>query len=473
MPIKDDSLETYGRKHPVPQNVMDVEFKVVGDLTVRQLMYLFAGGILVYILLKSGLPGFWRWALMISSGGLSIAVAFVPFQERGLDRWLISFTKGIIAPNQRVWKKSYAPPIYFISDYAEIIKNEIMTLTPAKSRSKLDEYLGNLPQDQTQFEIEEQKRLRMVSDMFAIVKTSEIQKDEIESKGEFVTALETKQVDRTMTHLPSRLKGEIKIETSSSLPPAIVFEDIKELEKQEKKLSSGIEDLVKLTQKVKRQFAQKDLSPKHKKNRLAFFRRKKEELLKEKKRIAQELSTSQEKLVKYSKSSERSALEKQIENLANQNEQMEKHLKVLEKELDKLVKAQGNLQKVTPVLPDDEPREPLPSLKEKQSKPQEFVMAQTPAPPIEESKEQSQNIVHGTVKARDGQLLEGAVVIIKDHKGDVERALQTNKLGQFKTQTPLSNGKYSVEVIKGGQQFDIISIDAMGKPLQSVYLVGK
>lgn len=53
MPIKEET-ETVGRKHPVPQNVMDVEFKVVGDLTVRQVMYLFIGGILIFIFSDQG-----------------------------------------------------------------------------------------------------------------------------------------------------------------------------------------------------------------------------------------------------------------------------------------------------------------------------------------------------------------------------------------------------------------------------------
>ena len=63
--------------------------------------------------------------------------------------------------------------------------------------------------------------------------------------------------------------------------------------------------------------------------------------------------------------------------------------------------------------------------------------------------------------------------MVKDVKGDVVRALKTNKLGQFKTQTSLNNGRYTVEAIKGGENFDIISIEARGVPLPQLTLIGK
>src|SRR3990167_9386954 len=102
MPIQETSVPTNaGRQHPVPQNVMDVEFKVVGNLTIRQLFYLFIGGVLIYIFIKSGLPKFWRYSFISISGLISFAVAFIPYEERGLDKWLVSFIKAMGSPTQR------------------------------------------------------------------------------------------------------------------------------------------------------------------------------------------------------------------------------------------------------------------------------------------------------------------------------------------------------------------------------------
>jgi len=59
-----------------------------------------------------------------------------------------------------------------------------------------------------------------------------------------------------------------------------------------------------------------------------------------------------------------------------------------------------------------------------------------------------------------------------DKYGDAIKALKSNKLGQFRTQTPVLNGKYTVEVIKGGEKFDIISVEAKGDPLDAIYIIG-
>ena len=81
MPIREDNqnpLELLaemsggsGRKHSVPQNVMDVEFKVVGDITLRQLGFLCLGGVFGYIFYNSGLPSF--WALILA--GFSVIIS--------------------------------------------------------------------------------------------------------------------------------------------------------------------------------------------------------------------------------------------------------------------------------------------------------------------------------------------------------------------------------------------------------------
>ena len=161
MPIKEESLEANaGQKHPVPQNVMDVEFKVVGDLTLRQVMYIAFGGVTAYFLYKTGLPNFWKYILMGISLITGTTVAFVPIQERGLDKWLVIFINSIVNPTQMIWRKSvnYAS-VSFLSNYdqLQIIKNEMVSLTPIKNRNRLEEYLGMIENTQDsnydQFEI--------------------------------------------------------------------------------------------------------------------------------------------------------------------------------------------------------------------------------------------------------------------------------------------------------------------------------
>ena len=122
MPISDTQEQTAHRQHPVPQNIMSVEFKLVGDLTVRQFVYLVVGGITVYLSFISKLPFLWKWSIIFFGGFGGLGLAFVPFGDRGLDQWIKNFIKSVSSPTQKVWKKTPMLPQYFLSDYAHLLK---------------------------------------------------------------------------------------------------------------------------------------------------------------------------------------------------------------------------------------------------------------------------------------------------------------------------------------------------------------
>lgn len=92
-------------QHPVPQNVTTFQFRLVGDMTIRQFGYLVGGIIVGYLCSKLPLPFFFTWPLAISSGLLGFGLAFVPVEERPMDVWIASFFKNIYSPTQWVWQK--------------------------------------------------------------------------------------------------------------------------------------------------------------------------------------------------------------------------------------------------------------------------------------------------------------------------------------------------------------------------------
>lgn len=72
------------------------------------------------------------------------------------------------------------------------------------------------------------------------------------------------------------------------------------------------------------------------------------------------------------------------------------------------------------------------------------------------------NVICGLIKTAEGNLVDGAILDIKDQNGFVVRALKTSKLGQFRTATPLPNGTYELSIEKEGLNFDIIKLDLSG-----------
>jgi hypothetical protein len=138
MPLADAPQSN--RQHAVPQNIMDVEFKLIGDLTMRQFSYLLLCGILSYVSFVAVI-GIFKVPLGVTFGLLGLGLAFLPIGERGLDDWIASFIRAINSPTQRMWKKEPEIPFAFSYRSLDVVKQELITLAPTSSRRKLEEYL--------------------------------------------------------------------------------------------------------------------------------------------------------------------------------------------------------------------------------------------------------------------------------------------------------------------------------------------
>jgi len=102
-----------------------------------------------------------------------------------------------------------------------------------------------------------------------------------------------------------------------------------------------------------------------------------------------------------------------------------------------------------------------------------IVTAQTAANlPFPEPPKQP-NILTGMVLDKDGQIIAGAILEIRDQNNLPVRALKTNQLGQFTIATPLANGTYEIETEKEGYKFDIIKIEAKGEVIKPIKIQAK
>ena len=94
------------QQHPIPQEISSYQFRLVGDMTLNQFFQL-AGGLLFALLIyASGLHPFIKWPLIVFFGSLGAALAFLPFEERPLSKWIVVFFKSIYSPTIFNWQKS-------------------------------------------------------------------------------------------------------------------------------------------------------------------------------------------------------------------------------------------------------------------------------------------------------------------------------------------------------------------------------
>jgi hypothetical protein len=207
MPINE--MPQYNKQHAVPQNIMDVEFKIIGELTLRQFAYLlvFGGGAYVVLVYMQGI---FKWPLFGVLVLLAVGLAFVPIQERGLDEWIVNFFTAIYTPNQKVWKKDAVTPAVFLYQSMDVVRQELITLAPTSSRRKLEEFLEHqgASKSSDKLDYDETYYINMVREAF---------KDSVTSTTAVPAGVYTPQADAHVVTTvsepePEEIKEEPKVE---------------------------------------------------------------------------------------------------------------------------------------------------------------------------------------------------------------------------------------------------------------------
>ncbi len=96
------------KQHPIPQNVLGVEFKLVGGLTLRQFLFLSVFLIIAFIIFQSNLPGLIKTPTAAVLALLGAFISLVPIQDRSADVWLKNFLVAVTSPTERLWQKGSA-----------------------------------------------------------------------------------------------------------------------------------------------------------------------------------------------------------------------------------------------------------------------------------------------------------------------------------------------------------------------------
>ena len=108
------------REHPIPQEVSTYEFRLVGDMTIKQFMQVAAGALIALLLYSTNIAPYVKWPLIVISFMSGIALAFFPIQDRPLSKWIILFVKAIYSPTVYVWDKNAKEHQYFAAEDTNI-----------------------------------------------------------------------------------------------------------------------------------------------------------------------------------------------------------------------------------------------------------------------------------------------------------------------------------------------------------------
>jgi len=157
-------------RHPVPQNLMDVEFKLFGRFTIRQFAYLACGCLLGVIFYYSDFPGILKTIFICISIGGGLLFSSVMINGQPSTVWLTNFILSMIVPQERLWRKTAVVPEILKEDKSLKLKTDkdvvkILSL-PVRLGNLSATPLADLEKVETPLDIEENKLLKKIDDHF-------------------------------------------------------------------------------------------------------------------------------------------------------------------------------------------------------------------------------------------------------------------------------------------------------------------
>lgn len=219
-------------QHPVPQNVTQYQFRLVGDMTLKQFLELASGLVLAVLFYSSNLLFIFKAPLIFFSILFGIGLAFFPIEDRPLDQWIINFVHAIYKPTRFTWKKTNkVPNIFTFSAHPIAATNTITKTIKAPS-------IKSTPKSLSDYSEGENSQLKTLNSIFTTMPTTPVSstpKPEIIFEKPGVTVRKLKAVEDTVAPPPTKA-------TPVVIPPVQPTIIVKPLTKPEKPQESSIPD---------------------------------------------------------------------------------------------------------------------------------------------------------------------------------------------------------------------------------------
>lgn len=159
-------------QHPVPQQISTYQFRLIGDMTLRQFSQLAGGGVVAFFFYSLPIIPFIKWFLVLFFGFLGFALAFLPLEDRPLDKWIVSFFRSIYSPTQYLWRKEKRIPEFLKAYSPKLVEKTAVPVLSPTPRAGLTDYLETftVPTLETKSEKEEKLALEKIEALYETTK---------------------------------------------------------------------------------------------------------------------------------------------------------------------------------------------------------------------------------------------------------------------------------------------------------------
>ena len=391
------------KEHPIPQDITNYRFHIIGSMTLKQFLEIGAGVVFAAILYKLALPAFIKWPAMIFSAGLGAAAAFLPIEERPLDHWIITYFRVLFKPTQFYWRREPKIPFVFTESSTPSLTplEPELDLAPMR-RERMKEYMASLKPSAREldaYDLDNSARVQTILESFSEV--SVVQNTTIRPQYE-------------KPDLTPRIRTLRKSDANQNIEFINMGSDFSiESAPQEIQVAYPSETQIVLPDVVIQGQLDAQLAPDQ---------------------VASNVKIAQSPLVQI-----------ESEGALISSSQNSSVINLTQDQISEMI-------------------QPTPNTPNEIVQPNQEAMFNTnlpfPSAPTEPNK------LVGMVLTNNGELVPGAVVEVRNNLGMVERVVKTNALGQFFITTPLRNGKYVVSIESDGFTFPQSALDITGSILQ-------
>lgn len=410
--------------HPIPQDVTGFQFRLIGNMTVKQFAYVgvgAVGAVIIFYLPLFALIKVIFIPLFIITG---VSLAFLPIEGRPVDVMVSHFLKAIFSPNQFIYHKEGGHLML------STIRIDSKAVQQAAALSN-----GTAKPTLSQQEKQQARREQLSSYLNTIHQNQAT--DEKEASRLSALFSDTPAVAPAPQPLPVELSAPVAVAPVTAPEPVIPEvaspEPIPAPPIQEASVSDA-ETLLQI-QKDTDKIAEEE----------SLIKQTNEELSRAKAEEGGATGAPQE--TAHMKVLE---MEQKLQQLMQAKQQLEAELLSLKETQTKKVISTPNIPTV--------PVTPPPTLKEKpvQTVPSAPATGTAGFPSLPDVP----NILLGVVRDSSGNVLPHILVEVKDKDDNPVRAFKTNQLGQFLSATQLKDGIYTIhlEDAKNQYKFDVITL---------------
>lgn len=91
--------------HPIPQDVTGFQFKLIGDMTIKQFAYVAFGAVTAYVIFSLPVSIIIRAPFVALFALFGASLAFLPIGGRPMDTMAYNFLKALFNPSQYIYQK--------------------------------------------------------------------------------------------------------------------------------------------------------------------------------------------------------------------------------------------------------------------------------------------------------------------------------------------------------------------------------